>query len=83
MVNTGMINHRYTYVNIDDGWMVKPGSKNPVLGGEPRDASGMINTNRNFPDMKALTDYIHSKGLKAGLYTSPCPLTCARPAGLD
>jgi len=81
MVGTGMINHGYTYVNIDDGWMVKPGSKNPVLGGEPRDAAGMINTNRNFPDMKALTDYIHSKGLKAGLYTSPGPLTCAGYAG--
>jgi alpha-galactosidase len=81
MVSTGMINHGYTYVNIDDGWMVKPGSKDPVLGGEPRDAAGMINTNRNFPDMKALTDYIHSKGLKAGLYTSPGPLTCAGYAG--
>jgi len=81
MVGTGMINHGYTYVNIDDGWMVKPGSKNPVLGGEPRDAAGMINTNKNFPDMKALTDYIHSKGLKAGLYTSPGPMTCAGYAG--
>jgi len=81
MVGTGMINHGYTYVNIDDGWMVKPGSKDPMLGGEPRDADGMINTNRNFPDMKALTDYIHSKGLKAGLYTSPGPLTCAGYAG--
>jgi len=81
MVGTGMINHGYTYVNIDDGWMVKPGSKDPMLGGEPRDAEGMINTNRNFPDMKALTDYIHSKGLKAGLYTSPGPLTCAGYAG--
>ena len=81
MVGTGMINHGYTYVNLDDGWMVKPGSKDPVLGGEPRDAAGMINANKNFPDMKALTDYIHSKGLKVGLYTSPGPLTCAGYTG--
>jgi alpha-galactosidase len=37
----------------------------------------MINSNSRFPDMRALTDYIHSKGLKAGIYTSPGPLTCA------
>jgi alpha-galactosidase len=37
--------------------------------------------NKRFPDMKALTEYIHGKGLKAGIYTSPGPLTCARFAG--
>ena len=37
----------------------------------------MINPNRRFPDMKAMTDYIHGLGLKAGLYTSPGPRTCA------
>ena len=41
----------------------------------------MVNANRRFPDMKALTDYIHSKGLKAGIYTSPGPLTCAGHVG--
>ena len=41
----------------------------------------MINANQRFPDMKALTDYIHSKGLKAGIYTSPGPLTCAGYVG--
>lgn len=81
MVDTGMINHGYSYVNIDDGWMVKPGSKDPLLGGEPWNAEGKINANRKFPDMKALTDYIHSKGLKAGLYTSPGPRTCAGYVG--
>jgi alpha-galactosidase len=77
MVSTGMINHGYAYVNIDDGWMVKPGSNDPLLGGRPRDANGMINACGKFPDMKAMTGYIHSKGLKAGLYTSPGPRTCA------
>jgi alpha-galactosidase len=81
MVSSGMINHGYMYVNIDDCWSVKPGSKDPALGGEPRDPQGKVNANQRFPDMKALTDYIHSKGLKAGIYTSPGPTTCAGHIG--
>jgi alpha-galactosidase len=81
MVGTGMINHGYSYVNIDDGWSMKPGSDDPLLNGPARDQNGMINANKKFPDMKALTDYIHSRGLKAGLYTSPGPLTCAGYVG--
>ena len=77
MVDSGMIDHGYMYVNIDDCWSVKPGSKDPTLQGEERDKRGLINSNPRFPDMKALTDYIHAKGLKAGIYTSPGPLTCA------
>ena len=76
MVASGMKDHGYQYVNIDDCWSVKPGAKDPSLGGEPRDAQGRINPNARFPDMKGLTDYIHSRGLKAGIYTSPGPLTC-------
>ena len=41
-----------------------------------RDASGRLLPNVHFPDMKGLADYIHAKGLKAGLYTSPGPTTC-------
>ena len=81
MVSSDMINHGYQYVNIDDCWAVKPGSSDPSLGGEPRDAQGKVNANSRFPDMKGLTDYIHSKGLKAGIYTSPGPTTCAGHAG--
>ncbi|HWR49859.1 MAG TPA: putative Ig domain-containing protein [Bryobacteraceae bacterium] len=81
MISSGMADAGYQYVNIDDCWMVKPGSTDPELGGEPRDASGAMRPNKRFPDMKGLTDYIHAKGLKAGLYTSPGPLTCARFAG--
>jgi alpha-galactosidase len=40
-----------------------------------------VNSNPRFPDMKALTDYIHALGLKAGIYTSPGPLTCAKHVG--
>lgn len=81
MASSGMIDHGYMYVNIDDCWAVKPGTDDPSLRGEPRDASGMVNSSRRFPDMKGLTDYIHSKGLKAGIYTSPGPTTCAGHVG--
>jgi len=77
MVSTGMIDHGYMYINIDDCWASKPGSKDSTLLVDPRDGNGKINSNKRFPDMKALTAYIHSKGLKAGIYSSPGPLTCA------
>lgn len=81
MISSGMADFGYAYVNIDDCWMRKPGSTDPELGGELRDETGAIRPNGRFPDMKALTAYIHAKGLKAGLYTSPGPLTCAGFAG--
>ena len=65
MVANGMRDAGYIYVNIDDTWQ------------GPRDAQGNITSNRKFPDMKGLSDYIHSKGLKLGIYSSPGPLTCA------
>ncbi|MCX6328958.1 MAG: NPCBM/NEW2 domain-containing protein [Bacteroidia bacterium] len=77
MVSSGMIDHGYMYVNIDDCWSIKQTSKDSSLLGEPRDKNGMINSNKRFPDMKSMTDYIHSLGLKAGIYTSPGPRTCA------
>jgi alpha-galactosidase len=81
MVASGMINHGYSYINIDDCWAMKPGSSDPALGGEPRNSEGHVRSNRRFPDMSALTAYIHSKGLKAGIYTSPGLLTCAGHTG--
>ncbi len=69
LVSTGMRDAGYIYVNIDDTWQ-----------GE-RDAQGGIHANNKFPDMKALADYVHSKGLKIGIYSSPGPLTCAHYAG--
>ncbi len=65
MVSTGMRDAGYVYVNIDGGWEGQ------------RDAAGVLHPNNNFPDMKGLADYIHSKGLKFGLYTGPGPKTCA------
>jgi alpha-galactosidase len=65
MVNTGMRDAGYTYINLDDGWE------------GTRDTNGVIHANTNFPDMKALADYVHSQGLKIGIYSSPGPRTCA------
>ena len=69
MVATGMKDAGYVYVNIDDTWE------------GDRDADGVLHSNSKFPDMKALADYVHSKGLKLGIYSSPGPQTCARFAG--
>src|SRR5262249_21722403 len=65
MATNGMKEVGYTYINTDDTWE-----------GE-RDAKGTIQSNKKFPDMKALADYVHSKGLKIGIYSSPGPNTCA------
>jgi len=78
MVSSGMADFGYSYVSIDDCWMMKPGSTDSTLNGEPRDAAGRIRPNLRFPDMPGLTSYIHVKGLKAGIYTGPGPLTCAQ-----
>ncbi|MBE0660694.1 MAG: alpha-galactosidase [Bryobacteraceae bacterium] len=78
MVASGMADYGYSYVSIDDCWMMKPGSDDPALNGAPRDSSGRIRPNLRFPDMPGLTAYIHAKGLKAGIYTGPGPLTCAQ-----
>lgn len=64
MVASGMKDAGYIYVNIDEGWEAG------------RDSQGNIQPNRKFPDMKALADYVHSKGLKLGIYSSPGPKTC-------
>jgi alpha-galactosidase len=81
MVSSGMADVGYQYVNIDDCWMNAPKNEDPIRVGPLRDARGDILPNKHFPDMKALTAYIHAKGLKAGLYTSPGPLTCAGFSG--
>jgi len=65
MVSSGLARHGFEYVNIDDTWESQ------------RDASGEIHGNKKFGDMKALANYVHSKGLKLGIYSSPGPTTCA------
>ncbi len=71
IVASGMKDAGYIYVNIDDTWEGK------------RDENGLLHTNEKFPDMKALADYVHSKGLKIGIYSGPGNKTCAGyPASL-
>ncbi|MEI7732555.1 MAG: NPCBM/NEW2 domain-containing protein [Verrucomicrobiota bacterium] len=85
MVKTGMADVGYSYVNIDDCWMnASPDAKrkpDPLRLGPLRDMQGNLVPNKHFPDLRAMTDYIHAKGLKAGIYSSPGPLTCAGYAG--
>jgi len=77
MVKSGLINHGWTYINIDDFWEFRPCEKNDqTLIGSERDPAGRILSNKRFPDMKALAAYVHSKGLRIGLYSSPGPTTC-------
>lgn len=64
METSGLAAHGYQFVSIDDGWEGQ------------RDKNGVLQPNEKFPDMKALTDYIHAKGLKAGIYSSPGRTTC-------
>jgi alpha-galactosidase len=64
MVSNGMKAAGYEYVNIDDCWQGQ------------RDSTGHIHPSSRFPDMKALAGYVHSKGLKLGIYSSPGPKTC-------
>lgn len=81
MISSGMADVGYQYVNIDDCWMNAKNNRDAARNGPFRDAAGNLIPNSHFPDMKGLADYIHSKGLKAGLYTSPGPTTCAGFAG--
>lgn len=64
MASNGMKDAGYEYVNLDDCWQ------------GDRDQHGRIRPNSKFPDMKALGDYIHSRGFKFGIYSSPGPETC-------
>ncbi len=77
MVQSGMADVGYQYVNLDDCWMNAASHRDPRRVGPARDEHGAILPNALFPDMPALTAYIHSLGLKAGIYTSPGPRTCA------
>jgi alpha-galactosidase len=71
MVSSGMKDAGYQYVVIDDCWQVS------------RDANGNIVADaQRFPSgIKALADYIHSKGLKFGIYSDAGTQTCAHRPG--
>jgi alpha-galactosidase len=68
MISTGMKEAGYEYINIDDCWQ-----------SDKRDESGNIIANsKKFPSgIKSLADYIHSKGLRLGIYSCAGEKTCA------
>ena len=67
LVETGLMNAGYKYINIDDGF----------FGGRDENGNLLVHKKR-FPNgMKNLADYIHEKGLKAGIYTDTGINTCA------
>lgn len=83
---SGLGDYGYAYVNLDDWWQRNnsdcPRSKERSdVKGPARDTNGKILPNGGFPDMKEVADYIHSFGFKAGLYSSPGPLTCGQCEG--
>ena len=65
MKASGLADHGWTFINMDDGWEAPKRAKN-----------GDMEANEKFPDMTKLSDYVHSKGLKLGIYSSPGPKTC-------
>ncbi|GHT76902.1 alpha-galactosidase [Bacteroidia bacterium] len=70
LIEQGLNQYGYSYINIDDGWQGKRGGK-----------YNAIQPNEKFPDMKALAGYVHSKGLKIGIYSSPWVQTFAGYVG--
>ena len=65
LLETGLADYGYAYINIDDAWEAAE-----------RNADGTIAVNEKFPDMKGLGDWLHSQGLKFGIYSSPGDRTC-------
>ena len=62
--------HGWAFINIDDGWQA-----------DKRTDNGELLTNTKFSDIKGMSDYIHSKGMRFGIYSSPGPQTCGRALG--
>ena len=89
----GLADYGWNFVNLDDGWQRRPMKGKwsdppgkdaylhdipPAFAQPPRNADGRIRPNANFPDMAGLADYVHSLGLKIGIYSSPGPMTCQK-----
>ena len=65
LINSGLADYGYSYINIDDAWQAST-----------RDDEGTLLPNDNFPDVKAIGDWLHKRGLRLGIYSSPGALTC-------
>lgn len=67
MVDKGLMNYGWSYINIDDAWQELRGGKYNAIQGNPV----------TFPDIKAMCDEVHDLGLKVGIYSSPWVTTYA------
>jgi alpha-galactosidase len=93
MVSSGLADHGWSYIVLDDCWRTRPTEKEagfkrpgwvrdpPHMYGPAREADGTPVSNSHFPDMKAMADYIHARGLKAGLYSVPGSMACCYTFG--
>lgn len=70
ILDKGLADYGYSYVNVDDAWEAKE-----------RTAEGLLLANEKFPDMKGLGDWLHENGLKFGIYSSPGDRTCGGNLG--
>lgn len=70
LMSSCLHDYGWEYVNIDDGWEAPQ-----------RNEDGEISANEKFPDIVSLTEYIHSLGLKFGIYSSPGKTTCGGHVG--
>ena len=65
LIDKGLADYGYSYINIDDGWEAPE-----------RNADGTLDANEKFPSMKGLVDWLHERGLKFGIYSAPGATTC-------
>ena len=65
LIDKGLADYGYCYINIDDGWEAPE-----------RNADGTIAVNEKFPSMSDLGNWLHQRGLKFGIYSSPGDYTC-------
>ena len=70
LIESGLADYGYSYINIDDAWE-----------GSERSGDGLLLPNDRFPDIAALGDWLHSNGLKLGIYSSPGDRTCGGHLG--
>ena len=70
LIESGLADYGYGYINIDDAWQAAE-----------RSADGTLLPNDRFPDIAALGEWLHGNGLKLGIYSSPGDLTCGKYLG--
>jgi len=70
LIESGLADYGYSYINIDDAWQASE-----------RSSDGTLLPNERFQDIAALGDWLHGNGLKLGIYSSPGDRTCGKYLG--